>query len=49
MKKVKICTCKECKAAKVKKSTNVRRFFKRLTNKKIRQAKEGEAINFYWS
>lgn len=47
--KVYVCRCKQCKASKKAKRQSVRRFFKRYASKWRRKAKEGEALNFYWS
>lgn len=47
--KAKICKCTQCKGTKKKSHINTKTFFKRMVNKKIRKAKEGDAIKFYWA
>lgn len=46
---IKICTCKQCRAAKSSRRTKVRKYFKRFISKKRRKMKEGDVLNFYWA
>ncbi len=48
---LKACTCEQCSAKKAKMATNVRKFFKRYTYKKLRKMdlEYPEYINFYYA
>lgn len=45
---VKVCTCQQCIARKTNISSNTKKTFKRLCNKKARKL-QGKVYNHYWS
>jgi hypothetical protein len=48
---IKVCTCTQCRFVKNKKKTSVKKFFKRLMNKKRRKMdlENPEYVNFYYA
>ena len=48
--KIFVCTCEQCRYVKNKrKNRKMKKMIKRLLNKRVRKAKDGKAINFYWA
>ena len=47
--KIRVCTCKQCRAAKKNKSTNLKKKVKRLINKRRRTIFCDVIETYYWS
>jgi len=46
---IKICKCRQCMSSKKRKRTNVKKFFKRMLNKKRRKSKNGDVTSFCYA
>lgn len=46
---IKICKCTQCMATKKKSRTDVKKFFKRMLNKKRRKSNNGDVTSFYYA
>jgi len=48
--RIKVCTCKQCRAVKnKKKNRNAKIRIRRLMNKRRRKNPDGTVVNFYWA
>lgn len=46
---IKICKCTQCMGSKNRKRTNVKKFFKRMLNKKRRTSSNGDVTTFCYA